>query len=157
MRICPKCGTPNRDGNYYCRDCDTVLTGAKRVSGDEIIAHQMKLADRREKNRKWLLLGIFSFVSLLVDGFMIYLAMGQTHVDGTAFDLWKIFRLFPWYIPILFVALFDFDWLYGKILTACHKPIRHFPDAINTAIVAFAIAAWFYLECLICGVVIFSW
>ncbi len=157
MRICPKCGTPNREGNYYCRDCDTVLTGAKKVTDEEILSVQMQLADRREKNRKALLVGIFAFITVLVDAFMIYLASGQTHVDGTPFDMWQIYRLFFWYIPILFIALFNFDFLYGKIRTALHKPEKHLPDLVNTMIVAFAIAAWFYLECLICGVVIFSW
>ncbi len=157
MKICPKCGTPNRDGNYYCRDCDTVLTGAKTTSGDEIIADQMRKADRRDKNRKLLLVGIFAFVTIVVDGFMIYLASGQTHVDGTPYDMWQIYRLFPWYIPILFIALFNFDWINCKIRAALHKPEKHLPDQINTAIIAFAMAAWFYLECLITGAVIFSW
>lgn len=154
MKVCPKCQTPNRDENYYCVECNAVLTGAKKVDDAEVIGEKLKKADKAEKSRKSLLVGIFVFLTVLINGFMVYCAV-TADIDGKPFDLTKIWVKFPWYIPIAFLAFFNFDELYCKYRAKKGLPQKHLPDFVNTTIVAFAIIAWFFLECSICGTVLF--
>lgn len=155
MKICPKCQTPNQDKNYYCVECNAVLTGAKRVDDAAVVGEKLQKADKAERSRKMLFIGIFVVITVLIDAFMIYCGL-TIHTDDGAFDMSKIWLRMLWYIPIAFAALFNFDSVYCKIRAKRGLPEKHLPDTVNTAIVGLAIACWFFLQCGIIGVVMFA-
>ena len=154
MKICPKCKTPNQDKNYYCVECNAIMTGAQVVDDSVVMEKSMKKFSKAESGRKWILPGIIIFLTLVSDTFLFYLAITADLSTG-AFDFRPILPKLLWYIPIFALIFTNVDKLYQKIRTKKGLPEKHLPDVITLGIVAVGILCWFYLQCEFAGNVIF--
>ena len=154
MKICPKCKTPNQDKNYYCVECNAVITGAQVVDDSAVMEKSMKKFSRKENSRKFLLPGIIIFVTLVMDSFLIWLGASARLSTG-AFDFKPLFIKMLWYIPIFVLMFLNVDGIYQKIRKKKGLPEKHLPDVITIGVVAVAILLWFFLQCEIAGNVLF--
>ncbi len=111
MKICPKCGTPNQNKNYYCVECNAVLSGAEVVSDEQYFASSKAIqkATKGDHKRKWIYFALFVFITLLIDVYILYMGSVSEGPNGGPFDLRNVYKLYPWYIPIVFTACFNFD------------------------------------------------
>ena len=154
MKICPKCKTPNQDKNYYCVECNAVMTGAEIVDDSKVMEKSMKNFSRKEKGRKWMLVGIVGFITVLMDLFLIYLAASADLTTGR-FIFKPLLLKMLWYIPIFAILSINVDAIYCKIRAQKGLPEKHLPDVITLGIVAVGILCWFFLQCELAGNVMF--
>lgn len=156
MKICPKCGTPNQDKNYYCVECNAVMTGAKQVDDSEMLAKQMKNATKGETMKKWMPVIIMSFITIVIDVFMYYCIMTTEFETGSDPVLHRMLWQFLLYIPVAVLGLVNFDQIYYKTRLKKGLPEKHLPDWVNTGLIGLSLVCWFLVQSAIVGGVLFS-
>lgn len=154
MKLCPKCRTPNQDKNYYCVECNAVLSGVPKVDDAELVTKKVQQMNKAAVKRKWTVVGIFAVLTIIVDVFILFCGLTSEAFMASG-RLSKFLLQLLWLIPIGFAALFDFDSVYCRVRAKKGLPEKHLSDFVNTMIVGGSIACWFFLQCSMVGTVIF--
>ncbi len=140
MRICPKCGTVNKNENVLCANCQEYI-GAVKIEEDHDFAKNMvEKAARHAKTRNVVALVIFLTVYL---SFLFFFAYLCYDTYGSLY-YWMI--QLPWYIPCLLLFVFPYNRVYQWYLRKKNKPLRVFDEYWT---IAFRVAAVLYLLVLV--------
>ena len=139
MRVCPKCGTVNKNENVLCANCQEYI-GAVQIEEDHDFAKKMvEKAARHVKIRNVVALIIFLAVYI---GFAVFFANVCYETYGSLY-YWLI--QLPWYIPCLILFVFPYNRVYQWYLKKKNKPLRTFDEYWTIAIRVVAVVYLFLL------------
>lgn len=136
MRVCPKCGTVNKDERVVCAECQEYI-GAVETSGDSTYAKQSVEAIAKKIQRKnWIHAILFIIVYIL----LICCTIPACFAAYGNLDRWLV--LLPFLIPCAVLFFFPYDRVYRWILKKRGKPVRYLSENWT---IFFRVIAWLSL------------
>ena len=136
MRVCPKCGTVNKDERVVCAECQEYIGAVEKSGTSDYAKRYVDTISRKVQLKNRIHLILFIVIYLLLISCTIPPAF------GTDRNLHRWLVLVPFLIPCAVLFFFPYDRVYRVLLKKRGKPDHYLSE---NWIIFFRILAWISL------------